>query len=140
MTVIDDAVWVGAVGREIAAATSVRDDGKTLWVRCRDRVWRSELAKRTADIAARLPQRTIEFHTGSFDDLSYKKYLQTGHWRKMRAAALEASDGRCALDTTHPAEHVHHRTYERLGRERLDDLIVLCASCHSTFHNRTRRG
>ncbi len=26
--------------------------------------------------------------------------------------------------------HAHHRTYERLGSERVDDLTALCALCH----------
>ncbi len=31
--------------------------------------------------------------------------------------------------------NVHHRTYERLGQEKIpDDLIVLCRSCHSREH------
>jgi hypothetical protein len=29
---------------------------------------------------------------------------------------------------------VHHKTYERLGRERDDDLEVLCDSCHHGHH------
>lgn len=29
---------------------------------------------------------------------------------------------------------MHHRTYERLGRERPADLTVLCESCHQRYH------
>lgn len=29
---------------------------------------------------------------------------------------------------------VHHLTYERLGCEAPDDLLVLCGRCHATFH------
>ena len=31
--------------------------------------------------------------------------------------------------TGEPLE-LHHKTYERLGRERIDDLELLCSSCH----------
>jgi hypothetical protein len=31
---------------------------------------------------------------------------------------------------------VHHRTYERLGRERPEDLLVLCEKCHAVEHGR----
>jgi hypothetical protein len=31
---------------------------------------------------------------------------------------------------------VHHRTYERVGQEQLRDLIVLCRTCHSRYHDK----
>ena len=31
-------------------------------------------------------------------------------------------------------DDLHHRTYERLGREASADLIPLCRSCHGTLH------
>jgi 5-methylcytosine-specific restriction endonuclease McrA len=31
---------------------------------------------------------------------------------------------------------VHHRTYERFGHEDVDDLTVLCRTCHDLFHAR----
>lgn len=34
------------------------------------------------------------------------------------------------------AFNVHHRTYERLGKERLGDLTVLCRKCHGLFHGK----
>jgi hypothetical protein len=30
--------------------------------------------------------------------------------------------------------HVHHRTYERIGHEKLSDLCLLCGPCHRLFH------
>ena len=32
-------------------------------------------------------------------------------------------------------DHVHHRTYDRLGHEEAADLVVLCGSCHDRFHD-----
>jgi replicative DNA helicase len=34
---------------------------------------------------------------------------------------------------------VHHRTYERIGQERSEDLTVLCDVCHGLFHERTKK-
>jgi len=34
---------------------------------------------------------------------------------------------------------VHHRTYERLGRELAGDLVVLCSACHRRHHRDTGR-
>jgi hypothetical protein len=31
---------------------------------------------------------------------------------------------------------VHHKTYIRLTKERMEDLIVLCEDCHYLFHKK----
>lgn len=74
-------------------------------------------------------------------NLDYKKYLKTKHWRKMRNAAFKIADYKCQLCYSDGAFikgglHVHHRTYERLGKERQSDLTVLCKKCHEKFHDK----
>lgn len=64
----------------------------------------------------------------------YEGYLNTEHWHTMRRLALDAAEERCQLCYSPQRLQVHHRTYERLGRERLADLTVLCDSCHEAFH------
>ena len=66
--------------------------------------------------------------------MNYYEYLQSEEWQAMRAAAMRYYDNRCALCNGRDSLHVHHRTYERLGQERVNDLIVLCDSCHSRHH------
>jgi hypothetical protein len=34
---------------------------------------------------------------------------------------------------------VHHRTYEQLGQELVDDVITLCMECHLAVTDRERR-
>lgn len=145
VTVIDDASWEAAVGREIADRTSVHDDGDTLTVFCCDAVWARELFQRIDDIQARLPRRSIYFGVEGDSPRSarakYAAYLQSDHWRSLRRWALERAGARCQLcNTSEETLHVHHRTYERLGAELPQDLTVLCASCHAKFHNRAPRG
>jgi hypothetical protein len=64
----------------------------------------------------------------------YHAYLQTPEWAEKRQAALEDAGQRCQLCNSPSALNVHHRTYERVGRERLGDLTVLCRRCHEKFH------
>ena len=35
----------------------------------------------------------------------------------------------------HKGMHLHHITYERLGKERLSDLVPVCESCHRFIHD-----
>ena len=73
------------------------------------------------------PLPTLEFMT-------YGEYLQTEHWQETRAAALKRAGGRCALCPRENAPlQVHHRTYERLGEELQEDLVVLCDECHEAL-------
>lgn len=70
----------------------------------------------------------------------YYRYLRSNRWRKKRQKVLER-DGHmcqnCGCDVSQFAD-VHHKTYKRLYRERLSDLITLCRSCHNKIHKKAR--
>ena len=73
--------------------------------------------------------------------LSYKEYLKSDHWKKIRERALRASRYKCQLcNKANTILDVHHRTYERRGREFRKDVIVLCRSCHVKFHDKLKTG
>lgn len=72
--------------------------------------------------------------------LPYREYLRTPEWRETRGTALVRADHACALDATHTDRlEVHHRTYDRLGEERDDDVVVLCHECHQRHHEHVGR-
>lgn len=77
----------------------------------------------------------------------YKSWLNTRRWRKLRAAAIAASDGMCrdclAAGRATAATEVHHSRPVLWGRdvterERLmydpANLVALCADCHRRRH------
>jgi 5-methylcytosine-specific restriction endonuclease McrA len=66
----------------------------------------------------------------------YRIYLQSPEWRTLAREARRCADHRCQLCNSAFALNVHHRTYARLFCERLSDLVVLCATCHTRFHDR----
>lgn len=73
--------------------------------------------------------------------LPYADYLQSEHWKTTRRVVVWDADFRCQLCNTCELGqpwglHVHHRTYERLGYERRQDLIALCPDCHARFHDK----
>lgn len=82
---------------------------------------------------------------------SYTEYLRSEHWRALRrrffakswrVASMRERFGTTCCEfcgcTDRPVE-LHHRTYKRLGREKLTDLVLLCGDCHSTVHRTHRR-
>jgi len=73
----------------------------------------------------------------------YREYLASEHWYRKRAAALRAAGYMCSRCGTVGAKRgsglqVHHLTYARLGDELLEDLRVLCQSCHNAIHDKPR--
>lgn len=66
---------------------------------------------------------------------NYKEYLSSNHWSDVKnryyASKLPKKCGRCLQKK--PCD-LHHKTYKRIGEERLTDLILLCRECHYESH------
>jgi len=68
----------------------------------------------------------------------YLGYIKSSAWYAKRDLKLRKSGYRCWWCGTSYNLEVHHLTYERLGRERLSDLMVLCHKHHSWVTRFTR--
>lgn len=80
---------------------------------------------------------------------SYGDYLASPHWadvkRRFYASRFvsRAPDGKAccaACRQTGLKLSVHHRTYKRLGSERLSDLMAACDECHKAIHSYGYKG
>lgn len=72
----------------------------------------------------------------SFKENYDKGYLSSEHWKRFRAKALAHAGYRCRKCPATTTLQVHHLTYDRLGHELLEDVVVLCNSCHIEEHER----
>ncbi len=63
---------------------------------------------------------------------SYSTYLGSPAWRDVKRRYAEVCPMVCMCGDT--ATQIHHTTYERVGRERIDDLVALCRACHQHAH------
>lgn len=61
-------------------------------------------------------------------NLTYKEYLSSFHWQDLRSKYLT----RCVV--CGKKAELHHRTYQRLGKEKETDLISLCREHHELTH------
>lgn len=76
------------------------------------------------------------------EENNYPLYLQSNHWKEFRKQALEYYGRKCReCGTTEGIMHVHHITYENIGNESLEDVVILCQSCHYKEHfgHKTRK-
>ena len=76
------------------------------------------------------------YHIIFMKNKDYKNYLKTKHWKDKRKDVLKRAKYKCQLCSSKDTLHVHHNTYENIGKEKKEDLIVLCEKCHSKFHNK----
>lgn len=69
---------------------------------------------------------------------TYRAHIKSAKWRRIRKLKLDAAHGQCQkCGSWHGRREVHHLTYDRLGDERPEDLIVLCGDCH-VFEDKLR--
>lgn len=74
----------------------------------------------------------------------YSAYRRSNEWAQKRnvkyyAQGVRDELGRYKCDHCGDYFHrcrteVHHKTYERVGNEDLDDLEILCEDCHGKHH------
>lgn len=65
---------------------------------------------------------------------TYAEYLASDHWRAFRMSYyLSGKRLRCRVCSGKRVQ-LHHHTYERLGRESLDDVTPLCREHHVAVH------
>lgn len=67
--------------------------------------------------------------------LGYHAYMQSPEWLTMREKAFATLGRRCNRCGTTERLQVHHKSYSRVGNEKLSDLEVLCQRCHKGHHD-----
>jgi hypothetical protein len=71
----------------------------------------------------------------------YSEYLSSTHWQNLRAELITLRSARCEICLAVGVRiSLHHRTYERLGSERHEDIILVCPECHDRIHASERMG
>jgi hypothetical protein len=76
-------------------------------------------------------------------EVNYQTYIQSYLWKARATTAKKRAGWRCQVCNKSAAEttlDAHHRTYERLGNERPEDITVLCRNCHELYEKAKRNG
>jgi hypothetical protein len=68
--------------------------------------------------------------------LDYKNFLKTYYWKAIRLYMIHKTGDHCTYCHNEKNLNVHHKSYDHHGVELffIDDLIVLCESCHAKEH------
>lgn len=69
---------------------------------------------------------------------TYADYLASDHWSRFRSSFFSRHQPLCPCNKQ-PATDLHHRNYNRLGREYRRDCIPVCRDCHTRIHDMLRQ-
>ncbi len=64
----------------------------------------------------------------------YYGYLESRMWKNKRDWILKKNNYKCER-CGKEAKFIHHKTYERVGYEKPEDLMAVCLSCHGKEHS-----
>src|ERR1700719_4251103 len=64
-----------------------------------------------------------------------RAYRASKQWIELRKLVYSARGHKCEKCESTNKLHVHHKTYENFGNESLDDLELLCSTCHRKRHS-----
>lgn len=89
--------------------------------------------------------------TDSLRRIQYPQYLNTHHWKRVRAAVLLIYKARCQEESCYLSGdswyggnwetdiHVHHLSYTNKGNERYSDITLLCNNHHDLWHKNQKQ-
>lgn len=66
--------------------------------------------------------------------INYRQYLSSPEWEDIRQRLFNARGKQCEECGSKRRIEVHHLTYDNIGKERLEDLQILCRKCHHGKH------
>ncbi len=67
----------------------------------------------------------------------YEAYINSPEWKLFRVTVFAARGRKCERCCTIKGEmHVHHLHYRNFGKEKLEDVQILCERCHKAEHGR----
>jgi len=65
---------------------------------------------------------------------SYEEYLNSKDWANYKKMFYRCNLNKCWVCGSDKNLNIHHKTYQRLGKEKKGDCLFLCKTCHCEVH------
>ena len=69
----------------------------------------------------------------------YERHIRSAKWSNMRDDMMRLRGRKCETCGQSGYLYLHHKTYERLGKELIADLELLCTHCHEAADKKRAR-
>ena len=87
--------------------------------------------------------RTLRSVLSSYQDwIAYTEYIKSEEWRELTRIVFDRDDQTCQNCLVHESElesgnklQCHHKHYQNLYIEAVEDLITQCHLCHEMYHD-----
>jgi len=63
--------------------------------------------------------------------VDYYRYIKSPRWLGVKKRVINKRGWRCQLCGSEEDIQVHHLSYGNIGKEKDEDLLVLCETCHA---------
>lgn len=128
--------WIGKTHPDVLALTERVPFDEAAEDAAREQVrefWENRRQERTAAYEAEAAARQAE----SIEWWArYNAYLTTPAWRARRELVIARAEGMCEGCRKRRATQVHHLTYDHVGNEFLWELVAICDTCHTRYHDK----
>lgn len=103
--------------------------------------WQKELKRRAEGGPVKntpTPPKPVVLKAPKPRKWKYEEYMQSPEWADFRNRWFTQTNfpKQCVACNVTTGLELHHVTYERLGFERMNDVVPLCRRCHKEFHER----
>jgi 5-methylcytosine-specific restriction endonuclease McrA len=81
-------------------------------------------------------QKGIKQLAQETEKLSYKQFLQSEYWKRIKKEILKRDGYRCYFCKSNEFLQIHHTTYKYLRKEYKyrKTLMTVCEKCHNEIH------
>ena len=98
-----------------------------------------DVGKKPKSIDRPLPNFEAFQQTDQIQSRAYAEHLESQYWKMIRTYLLKAHRYTCALCLVQHGPQtlsIHHMSYAHVGaeHEHLEELLVVCRSCHGAIH------
>lgn len=67
-------------------------------------------------------------------DVDYDEYINSPEWKDKVNRIKSERGNKCQVCSATDHLDGHHNTYDHFANEHDNDIVILCRSCHDTFH------
>jgi hypothetical protein len=90
------------------------------------------------DFKNKTKEEVFDYFSDTMSKMPYNIFLESDYWKYIVNIKKESTGNKCQICNSTKYLQTHHNNYKNRGYEykNLNDLVILCNKCHSTYHKK----